>query len=233
MRRHLIVTRLEELAGTGRTGTLQVWGDGGGVIYLRDGQVVFADSGRTVGPEVASGLEALTPAERHRVVREATLDSLLDLVSGRPHYSRFRASEHPDSPGLAGTADLPALPVPALIAEVSRRREIVDQMAPVLTADTALTRNPLLRSRAVRVTNWQWSLLIRLGDQSTARTLALSLGRGVFATTVEAHRLAALGLIRPGEDAFLSPEPPPPAGLRPAGQRRYERAAISFTRAVR
>jgi hypothetical protein len=65
----------------------------------------------------------------------------------------------------------------------------------VLTPDTALARNPHLRSESIQITAWQWALLIRVRHGSTPRDLAWDLGRSVFGTTTEIYRLIALRLL--------------------------------------
>jgi hypothetical protein len=65
----------------------------------------------------------------------------------------------------------------------------------VLKADTAVARNPQLRSDSIRVSALQWALLIRVRDGSTPRDLARDLNRSVFGTTAEVYRLLALRLL--------------------------------------
>jgi hypothetical protein len=99
-----------------------------------------------------------------------------------------------------------------------RRQRVLGQLSAVLTADTALARNPHIRPDAIRVSALQWALLIRVRHGSTPRDLAWDLSRSVFGTTLEAYRLLARQL--------LSVTGPRPDGPEPG------LAAMSFVRAV-
>ena len=94
------------------------------------------------------------------------------------------------------------------------------QLSVVLTADTALARNPHIRPEVIRVSALQWALLIRVRHGSTPRDLAWDLSRSVFGTTVEAYRLLARRLL-----SVAGPRPDS-AGEAPG------LAAMSFVRAV-
>jgi len=72
---------------------------------------------------------------------------------------------------------------------------VLGQLSVVLTADTALARNPHIRPEVIRVSALQWALLIRVRHGSAPRDLAWDLGRGVFGTTIEAYRLLARQLL--------------------------------------
>jgi hypothetical protein len=74
------------------------------------------------------------------------------------------------------------------------RQRLLKQLSAV-TPDTALARNPHLRSEAIRITAWQWALLIRVRHGLAPRDLAWDLGRSVFGTTTEIYRLIALRLL--------------------------------------
>jgi hypothetical protein len=81
------------------------------------------------------------------------------------------------------------------MAEVSRRQRLLKQLSAVVTPDTALARNAHIRSESIRITAWQWALLIRVRHGLTPRDLAWDLGRSVFGTTTEVYRLIALRLL--------------------------------------
>ena len=89
-------------------------------------------------------------------ITEPTVDAALELLSAKSRYARFRPSEVPDT-GLASDISLEAL-----LAEVARRQRVLKQLSTVLTADTALARNPHIHPESIRVTALQWSLLIRV-----------------------------------------------------------------------
>jgi hypothetical protein len=208
-------TRLGKLAEGGRTGALHISGDLGGVVYFRDGDVIYAESARTPGPASLPG-----PLGWALAVRESTVDAAFDLLSDTAHpaTSRFRNAESP------GVGEAVGIPVDTLLAEVARRREVCAQLSAALTADTAVIPNPHLAPRGVHVSTLQWAVLIRVGDQSTPRSLAFELQRSVFGTVLEVFRLVSLGLLTVADD------PDPPAGQVP-GQ-AFRRDAVSFVQAV-
>jgi Domain of unknown function (DUF4388) len=240
---NLIAARLRKLAEEGSTGTLPVSGRGDGAIFFRDGRVVYAQSSRTPPPAPpATGLAALglTPAEAAgspagrraggtglvpvRSVSwlasileptELILDALTELLSSESRYAKFRPAQE-----LPVDRERP-ISVEALLEEVRRRHDVLRQLATAVTPDTPVAREPSIEPPAVQVAPSQWALLVRAGDGTTPRSLALQLGRSVFGTTLEAYRLAELGLLAvPGQ---------PPGGAE-AGQRPA--ATMSFVRAA-
>jgi hypothetical protein len=110
---------------------------------------------------------------------------------------------------------------------------VLGQLSVVLSADTALARNPRIRPDTIRVSAVQWALLIRVRHGSTPRDLAWDLSRSVFGTTIEAYRLLARQLL---SVAGPRPDGPRPDGPRPDGARpdgpEPGLAAMSFVRAV-
>ncbi len=78
----------------------------------------------------------------------------------------------------------------------------------------------------MRVSALQWALLIRVDGRCTPRGLALELGRGVFATTVEVSRLLRLRLLA----VAGAPGTAPNRG--PAGTPGLRLAAVSYIQAV-
>jgi hypothetical protein len=221
-----VVTRLGDLASSHRTGALRLLGDLGGVIYLRDGNVVYANSKRTPGPAGWLGrplADIDSPLERNLAICEATIDAALELLSGKPGHSprlRFQPSAAPDVELNSG------LSVSALLAEVTRRQRIVAQLAVLVTADSTVTRGSHTGSRRVRVSAEQWALLIRIGNPCTPRGLAAEVGRSVFATTIEVSRLVALRLLSVADSAF------PLASQAPDGSADRVPPRVSFLRAV-
>ncbi len=186
-----IATRLVRLAATGCTGALPISGYSSGAIYLLDGHVVGAESSRTPtasGPAGASGAGGAS-LSRAAMIAESTVDAALDLLSSRSACSRFRPAK------IAPEAGTISVSVSGLLAEVTRRRRLLQQMAGV-SADLALLRNPELPMSRVQLTAVEWALLIRVRPRSTPRDLAWALRRSVFGTTVDVHRLLLLGLLR-------------------------------------
>ena len=224
LRRDSIDIQLGRLAVERRTGFLQLPGDASRAIHLREGQVVYAESPRT--PGLSSRLAQLPPApepgplgslQHDLMVREATVDAALDLLTASGRHWRFRTGGVP-----GGTGGI-SLPVEVLLAEVMRRQEIVRQMAGVLTADTPVSRNPRLAADSIQVSATQWSVLTLLDGAATPRELAMRASRSVFGTTIEVFRLIALSL--------LSTEGNPPAPGGTDGIVGQRRAGISFIRA--
>ena len=196
---NLVTGRLQKLATAGSTGMLPFPGSGEGAIYFRDGRIVQAESGRTPGPADAFPAQAgeLPPLARilaDRTVTEPILDAVLELLTAQMRYARFRPSRRP------AVALTPGIGVDALLAEIGRRQRLMNQLSVLLTPDTAVARNPGLRTESIRISAWQWALLIRVGHGCTPRDLAWNLGRSVFGTTIDVYRLLVMRLLSaPGE----------------------------------
>jgi len=188
-----IATRLVRLATTGCTGALPVSGYSSGAIYLLDGLIVRAESSRTPGPQPGGAT-----LSRAITIAESTIDAALDLLSSRSTCSRFRPAK------IAPDTGTMSVSVPGLLAEVTRRRQLLQQMAGV-SADLALVRNPELPIARVQLTAVEWALLIRVRPRSTPRELAWALRRSVFGTTVDVHRLMLLGLLRTADRPLQPP----------------------------
>lgn len=243
---NLITARLRKLAAEGSTGMLPLSGHGDGAIFFRGGQVVYAESSRTPAPfrreAGGAGLAALglaltdagslpagpepaavPPLDRLiglLAVTEPTIDAITDLVSSQSRYGKFRQSEIP--PVAQTSPQASALSIELVLAEVERRRQVLRQLAPAVTADTTVARYAPQDSPRFQVSAPQWALLVRAGDGTTPRTLAMALGGSVFGTTIEVYRLLALGLLAvPGH---------PPELARPAARRPAE--VMSFIRAL-
>ena len=210
--------RLRRIAAARSTGMLPFSGRSDGSIYFRDGKVAYAESARTPrpAPHDQPGPEQppLNKITAILAITEPTVDAALELLSVQSRYAKFRPSKVPDT-GPASDISLDAL-----LAEVARRQRVLGQLSVVLTADTALARNPHIRPEAIRVSALQWALLIRVRHGSTPRDLAWDLSRSVFGTTVEAYRLLARRLL-----SVAGPRPDS-AGEAPG------LAAMSFVRAV-
>jgi hypothetical protein len=240
---NLIAARLRKLADEGSTGMLPVSGRGEGAVFFRGGQVVYAESSRTPlpGPRATgldvlglvtrdapggggypggAGVVALRPASRLGALLELTelvIDALTELLSSESRYAKFR---HADV--LPVGAGRP-LAVETLLAEIQRRHEVLRQLAPVITPDTAVGCESSLGAPSAQVSPLQWALLGRAAEVTTPRLVAMQLGRSVFGTTIEAYRLVELGLL------VVPGRPSGPSGGQ-AGGRPAE--ALSFIRAV-
>jgi hypothetical protein len=223
----LVAARLRKLAAAGGTGMLPFSGAGDGAIYFRDGSVVLARSTRTPAPASPGSTPAgaggpgadgtpFTRLTATLAVAEPTIDATVELLASESRVAKFRSAKTPVS--AAG----PGIDVEDLLTEVARRQRILHQLAPVVTADTVVARNPYLNSPDIGVLAPQWALLIRVRDGSTPRALAWELSRSVFGTTLEVYRLLALRLLSSAGHR------PQPGGQEP----RYGPATMSFVRAV-
>jgi hypothetical protein len=238
---NLIAARLRRLAGTGRTGMLPFTGHTEGAIYFSNGAVVFAESAGTPAPHRAAGAQSRAggagradgprwagapgwaggPSGSSALAAgEPIADAALDLVESKSSPSRFRSAKVPAAGPAGGYS------VESLLTEVARRQNILEQLAGIVRADTTVVRSPRLLSRSVQVSAFQWAMLVRVADGSTARALAWELRRSVFGMTVEVYRLMALRLLA----AAAHPAGP---GARPARE-LPERGVLtmSFIRAV-
>ena len=120
---------------------------------------------------------------------EPTIDAITELLSSESRYAKFRPSDYPPS------GQMSPLSIETVLTEVERRRQVLRQLAPVVTADSPIVRFAPRDPPSFQVSASQWALLVRTGDGSTPRTLAMALGRSVFGTTIEVYRLLALGLL--------------------------------------
>jgi hypothetical protein len=242
---NLIAARLRKLADEGSTGMLPVSGRGDGAIFFRGGQVVYAESSRTSlpgpratgldvlglvpkeapglageGSQGGAGVVAVRPASRLGGMLELTeliVDALTELLSSESRYAKFRPAE------VLPVGQGRPVAVETLLAEVRRRHEVLRQLAPAVTPDTAVACGPSLDLPSAQVSPAQWALLARSGDGTTPRDLAVRLGRSVFATTIEVYRLVELGLL------VVPGRPPAPADDRGVG---WPVAIMSFMRAT-
>jgi hypothetical protein len=242
---NLIAARLRKLATAESTGMLPVSGRGDGAIFFRGGRVVYAQSSRTPSPDQrAVGLAALgllpeNPPEPGAsgsragaalvarpslgrlasvlALTEQTIDAIAELLSSESRYAKFRPSDGSPVPPIS------PITVETTLAEVERRRQILRQLAPVVSADTPVVRDVARESPSFQVSAPQWALLVRVGEGATPRTLALTLGHSVFGTTIEIYRLLALGLLAvPGR----------PLALGGGQASRRPGTVMSFMRAV-
>jgi hypothetical protein len=196
----LVTGRLQKIAAAGSSGVLPFTGAGEGAIYFEHGKVVYAESERT--PPAAVGaypaqVDKLPPLERimaARAATEPTLDAVLELFTAEVRYTKFRPSRRPAA-GLA-----PGIAVDALLAEITRRERLMKQLAAVITPDTAISRNPHIRTDSIRILAWQWALLIRVGHGSSPRNLAWELGRSVFGATIDVYKLLVMRLLSTAGD---------------------------------
>jgi len=216
-----VAIRLGKLAEAGRTGSLHLSGDSGGVIYVSEGDIVAADSRRTPSLADRIGTEKAGSLARGWLATEATIDAAMELMSARPRHVRFTEPGEEPEPDLPG---IPGMPLTALMAEVTRRHNLLEQIAAVLTPDAAVARNLRLRSRAVHVSDRQWAILLQLGQPVTPRSLALGLGQSVFGMTIEVYRMVIMDLVSVVDTSARTADP--------AGEASRGRSTLSFIRAL-
>ena len=232
---NLIAARLRKLAAAEGTGMLPVSGAGDGAFFLHGGLIVHAESSRTtsrrISPERTS--PERTSPERTSLQRadglaawvtgllsvtELIIDAATDLLSSESRYAKFRQADVSSRARVSPISPISPIPVTALLAEVERRHHLLRQLAEVVTADTRVVRNGSPDWPLRQVSRPQWALVMGIADGRTPRSLAMELGRSVFATTVEIYRLIMLGLLAvPGN---------PPAGAAGPGE------MMPFTRAM-
>lgn len=219
-----VALRLAKLAEAARTGSLDLSGDSGGVIYVSAGDIVAADSHRTPGLAARTRKEEAGSFEWTWLATEATIDATMDLMSVRPLHVQFTEPGEDTGPGIPA---IPGLALTTLMDEVTRRHRLLEQIAAVLTPDVEVARNPRLRPGAVHVSDSQWTILMQLAQPGTARDLALELGQSVFGMTIEVYRMVVMGLVSvadaPGGNA--------PGGDAAGGAGRIW-PALSYIRAV-
>jgi hypothetical protein len=216
---------LTQVAGERQTGALVVGGhpggDPGGVVYLVDGTVIYAESpaapgvgelltssGRLAGRTWQAALDAGAPAAR---VGQLLLDQghltqgELELcVLGALYDAAFFALAPAGAPTefRAGATHwlgtVVRVEAAAVNRESRRRVRLLDEIYPNSEVDSAAVA-PVPRPPRERITltALQWELLVHADGQRTPADLALLLGRAGYATIQELRRLAALGLIEP------------------------------------
>ena len=181
---NLIEARLRKLAATASTGLLPLSGHGDGAIFFRGGRVVYAESTRTPTPVRRSGglaalglaaadaspashgaeLVAMPSLERlfgMLALTEPTIDAITELLSNESRYAKFRPSDYP------AAGQLSPLSIEAVLTEVERRRQVLRQLAPVVTADSPVVRFAPRDRPRFQVSGSQWALLVRTGAGST------------------------------------------------------------------
>jgi len=161
------------------------------------------------------GVVAVRPASRLAGVLEFTeliVDALTELLSSESRYAKFRPAD------VLPVGEGHPIAVKTLLAEVRRRHEILRQLAPTVSPDTAVACESSLTLPSAQISPGQWTLLGRVGDKTTPRALAVQLGRSVFGTTLEVYRMVELGLL------VVPGRPPAPADR--------QAVPMSFIRAV-
>ncbi|WP_079168501.1 hypothetical protein [Streptomyces colonosanans] len=222
---------LDRLAGERATGVLM---REGGMLYLSEGQVVYAESPATPGLDAllitrgtldADGWrEAVAQAGARQRVGRFLVDSgrigegALELCHLGALYDAAYFVLGPSSAPVHfryGEAHWlgPVHPVPvaALERETVRRRELLHGIWP----DPATDEAPLVRAARpakLTVTPRQSAVLDRIDGVRTAADISRALGRPAFHTLVDVRRLAAAGVIAPSGVGGGRPSAEPAGG---------------------
>lgn len=210
---------LSQLVNAGGTGALHVGGDPGGVLYLTEGRVSYAESPaapgagellttsgriapRTWESVVSSGKDGhrvgrllleqghLTEGELELCVLGVIYDAAYFVLQPAAVPVRFAEGEqHWLGPVCRVDADV-------LSRETTRRRRLLDEIFESSTVDTAPV-SPAPRPPVERVvlSALQYELLIAADGERTPATLARILGRAGYVTLQQVRELAAAGLI--------------------------------------
>ncbi|MFG3286380.1 transcriptional regulator [Streptomyces sp. NPDC048111] len=201
-----------------------------GTLYLRDGQVVHAESPAAPGIDVllttagrlrpegwAEAVDRAGPlgrVARFLVESGQVGDGELELCHlGALHDAAFFALAPTSGPtrfryGVAhwmGTVR--PVPAAAVEREVARRRELLDRIWPTPDLDAA----PLMRGRPspdAPLTPRQRAVLARVDGRRTPQDIARELGRPAFHTLIDVRRLAAAGAV----ETPRTPAPTPDLG---------------------
>ncbi|MFJ3666121.1 MarR family transcriptional regulator [Streptomyces sp. NPDC090106] len=212
------------------TGELRVDGTPGGVLYLRNGFVVGADSPGAPGPEAlllrsgritgeqwatlvresgglrwpASGLIAggYAGAAQLRVVCVMALhDAAFAIAAGKVQECERATGAEPLATVAVGE------PPGRLLQDATRRLAALATLPYAVRPDR---ERPTAVPEAEPRTELQYDLFTRADGRSTARDLAFRTGRGVYTVTVEIARMLAEGLLACPEVPFPVPVRPPP-----------------------
>ncbi|WP_203740370.1 hypothetical protein [Catellatospora bangladeshensis] len=212
---------LEPWCAAGVTGALRILDPPGGVVYIVDGRVAYAEC------PVASGLERLLtasgrlPAEawraavnagraQHRIgpelvdgglVSQPELEALGVMALYDAAFFLFdlvvgtqfeHRARHP-------VGHLRTLDLRVVCQEVDRRKRLLADAWPDAAIDTAaVLPQRRLRSQCVALTALQWEVVANADRRRSPVDLARLLGRDTFSVMLEVRRMARSGLVEPG-----------------------------------
>jgi len=249
---------LADCSASGFTGVLRVAGQPSGTVYLAGGgvvgvetpgapgaEVILLRTGRVPVPDWDAAFAAAAPdarrmpaeligrglvgaGELEALVRTAIADAMFALADGSVDKCSAAAGPADCSLPLAAPAD-----TGWLVAETSRRMRVLASLPDQavhprdrLVAVPGVTRPGLILG------DGRDELLALADGRRTVRDLAFALGRGVYATMLQAARMRTEGLLAsPGADGMPAPgraaapaeEAETPAGLP---RRRRDRAGL-------
>ncbi|WP_113702343.1 ADAM 12 protein, partial [Nonomuraea lactucae] len=214
---------LAGLAHERSTGALRV--GRAGTVFLDEGRVTYMECAQTPGverilaargrmPEAAlrriqadGGCErllaegAVTLGELQYCVLGAVLDAAFFLLPTGGTRPKFRPGERH---WLGGCW---YFDVSGLVRECARRRTLLAQIWPSADVDASPVRPaPRLSGQKVMLGTVEWEIVARAGEEVTPLELARQLGRSAYSILLAVRRLAAAGLLVPGETASSDAE---------------------------
>ncbi|HEX2807293.1 MAG TPA: DUF4388 domain-containing protein [Kineosporiaceae bacterium] len=242
-----LAERLTRLGDSGRSGSLHVSGRRGAEIVFVDGRIVVAEAPTAPSAEVLllhavegneygwetlarNGIQqarnyaraeaarlaaagSIPPLRLEALVQSATIDAVSELFrdDGEQPGWRFRSGQR------HWLGEVRPLEVSAVVAEVARRRAILQQIRGLVAPESVLTRASRLPLQRLSLSAGQWDLIRSTDGASSVGSLAWVLGRALFSTTLEAYALIRLGvLMATDSDARTIGPVPTEAGENPA-----------------
>ncbi|GAA1409172.1 hypothetical protein ACFQZ4_16340 [Catellatospora coxensis] len=217
----LLRESLEPWCAAGVTGALRVLDPPGGVVYVVDGRIAYAET------PVASGVERLLTASgrlpadawraavtagraQHRIgpelvdaglVTQAELESLGVIALHDAAFFLFDlvVSAHFEHRARHPVGHLRTLDLRSVCQEVDRRKRLLADAWPDAAIDTAaVLPQRRLRSQCVALTALQWEVVANADRRRSPIDLARLLGRDTFTVMLEVRRMARTGLVEPG-----------------------------------
>ncbi|MEV0455255.1 ADAM 12 protein [Catellatospora methionotrophica] len=212
---------LEPWCAAGVTGALRILDPPGGVVYVVDGRVAYAET------PVASGVERLLTASgrlpadawraavtagraQHRIgpelvdaglVTQAELEALgvIALYDAAFFLFDLVVAAHFEHRARHPVGHLRTLDLRTVCQEVDRRKRLLADAWPDAAIDTAaVLPQRRLRSQCVALTALQWEVVANADRRRSPIDLARLLGRDTFTVMLEVRRMARTGLVEPG-----------------------------------
>lgn len=138
--------------------------------------------------------------------RSAVADAALaTLGTVAPETARTRARFRPGEKHWCETSY--TFTVADVLAEVRRRKAVLERMTLGIQPRRAVRRVPKLPIERIQLTSTQWNIARSADGNNTPLDIAWMLGHGVFSTTVAVHQMARLGVVTAEPD--LPGFPPP------------------------
>lgn len=217
----LLRESLEPWCAAGVTGALRVLDPPGGVVYVVDGRIAYAET------PVASGVERLLTASgrlpadawraavtagraQHRIgpelvdaglVTQTELEALGVIALHDAAFFLFDlvVSAHFEHRARHPVGHLRTLDLRSVCQEVDRRKRLLADAWPDAAIDTAaVLPQRRLRSQCVALTALQWEVVANADRRRSPIDLARLLGRDTFTVMLEVRRMARTGLVEPG-----------------------------------